>query len=633
MNDFITNGTEIKRRIISEINTAKQCIYVAMAYFTDRDIAMAIVEAKNRNVTVDIILSSNAQNESVKLMLKGAAISVHAFEIGDARGIMHHKFSLIDNRISINGSYNYSLNASTNNVENITVSDDLTTYSQMQSEFERLKYNIDNHIAVNETAPIPRLETKISEVQPTNIIDVFFKRLHDLVYSAAQIDTAKYRQQGYDNSTESKGSIDIFRTEHGNIKERIRTYATDEGLGNMKNILTSNVSIAYESTKTNLETEKHDKISIEKRSNELEKKQVTDKISEIKQEKSILESGNQNTGEKGLLQINKEIEKNKLERKTLEQSFVVKKFWNFGTILSTSFLVILAFYLSFFFASAVYKVLFEYNVIRTSLEAGINPGLPEIFDANAIVKIFRQKGTFFGFVGVIFFAFPVALSNIKLFGSKNKWTNGLLFWVGLLIFDVVVAAMIAKNTDEIKSLLVGKESQLELWEVVKHGEFWMIFMFGMIPLIITHYVINQLYNAYKNSKRDLVDAEKNRKLQFLDEEMIDLNSEKDSLTNKAKVKEELIHQQTTRVLNLETEINNRQNQIESRYSELQNRVKAIYDDFFARITSGKIFTDVIFGSVISAYKSGFIEFLPEYYATDEVANRVREIEQASETTI
>src|SRR6218665_580090 len=114
MNEFITNGTEIKQRIISEIANSKQCIYVAMAYFTDREIAMAIVEAKNRNVTVDIILSSNLQNETVKLMLKGANISVHAFETGDARGIMHHKFCLIDNRISINGSYNYSLNASTN---------------------------------------------------------------------------------------------------------------------------------------------------------------------------------------------------------------------------------------------------------------------------------------------------------------------------------------------------------------------------------------------------------------------------------------------------------------------------------------------------------------------------------------
>lgn len=104
MNDIITSGTEIKQRILSEISIAKQSIYVAMAWFTDRDIAKAIIEAKNKVSIIDIILCSNVQNETVKLMFKGAGISVHAFETGDARGIMRHKFCLIDNRISINGS-------------------------------------------------------------------------------------------------------------------------------------------------------------------------------------------------------------------------------------------------------------------------------------------------------------------------------------------------------------------------------------------------------------------------------------------------------------------------------------------------------------------------------------------------
>ncbi len=631
MNDFITNGTEIKQRIISEITNAKQCIYVAIAYFTDRDIAMSIVEAKNRNVTVDVILSSNAQNETVKLMLKGANINVHAFETGDVRGIMHHKFCLIDNRISINGSYNYSINASTNNVENITVSDDLTTYSQMLSEFERLKYNIDNHIAVNETVQISRPEQSVPVIQPINIIDTFSRRLHDLVYSAAQIDTEKYRQQGYDNSKERYGNLDIFRAEYDNLKERIRTYATDEGLGNMKNVLTSNVSFAFESTKINLETEKQEKLSIENRNSDLEKRQISDKIETLKLEKSILESGNQNSGERGLLQINKEIEKNKLERRNLEQSFVVKKFWTFGTICIMIGLAIFGFYLSIFFASAVYKVFFEGNVIRASLEAGINPGLPQLVDANAIIKIFRQQGALFGFIAALFFLIPILLSNLKILGSENKLVNNLLFWVGLLIFDILVSTMVAINTDEIKCLLVGKESTINLLEVLKHGEFWLIFVFGMFPLILTHFLIDNITIAYKNSQRDLVDGEKNRKIQLLDEDMIDLTSEKEQIMNKLKEKEEVINQLNTKVLNLETEINNRQTQIENRYSELHNQIKSIYNDFSARITSGKIFTDVIFDSVISAYKSGFIEFLPEYYATDEVANRVKEIERASET--
>ena len=625
MNDIITNGTEIKQRILSEINNATQSIYLAMAYFTDREIAMAIVAAKNRNVLVDIILSSNIQNDTVKLMLKGANIIVHAFETGDARGIMHHKFCLIDNKITINGSYNYSINASNNNVENIHVSDDTSTYSQLFSEFERLKYNIDNQIAVNTTTQIP--ETKEQQIQPANIVDTFSQQLHNLVYSSAQINTDEYRKKGYETSKRSQGSIEIFKAEHDNIVEEIKALTTDDSLSNTKSILSANISIAFESTKTNLESEKQDKIAVAKKDNELEKRQTTEKITGIQQEKSILESGNQSTGDKGLLQINKEIEKNKLERRALEQSFVVKKFWTVGNILVLLGLGIFVFYLSIFFASAVYKVFFEGNVIRESKEAGVDPGLPQLVDANAIIKIFRLQGALFGFIAALFFLIPIALSNLKIIGSENKLVNNLLFWVGLLIFDILVSTMVAISTDEIKCLSVGQQSKLQIWEVVKHGEFWLIFVFGMFPLIITHYLIESITNAYQKSERELVDAEKARKIQFLDEEMIDLNSDKESVNKRITEKEDAIKESRDKIRSLETEINNRQNQIESKYAELQKQIKMIFDDFNARIISGKIFTDVVLDRVIYSYTSGFIEYLPEYYATEEVSNRVRKIEQ------
>jgi hypothetical protein len=629
MNDILTNGTEIKQRILSEINNATQSIYLAMAYFTDREIAMAIVGAKNRNVLVDIILSSNIQNDTVKLMLKGANIIVHAFETGDARGIMHHKFCLIDNKITINGSYNYSINASNNNVENIHVSDDTSTYSQFFTEFERLKYNIDNQIAVNISTPTQITESRVSDVQPINIIDTFSKRLHDLIYSTAEIDTNKYRQNGLDNSRDNHGNLDIFRIECDHIKEKIKSYITDEGLGSKKKVLLSNISLAFESTKINLDTEKQEKINVEKRNYELEKKQVIDKVSEIKQEKSILESGNQNTGEKGLLQINKEIEKNKIERRALEQSFVIKKFWNVGTILSVFALVILSFILSIFFSSVFYKVFFEENVIRALAATGAEVKIPQIVDANAIMKIFATQGALFGIFSAIFFLIPILLTNLKLFGKENKY----LFLFFLIIFDVITSTMVAFNQDYIRCLIEGKNSTLQIWEVVKRGEFWLIFLFGSAPLFLTHYLIDFIATSYKKSQRELVDSDKNKKIQFLDIEMIEFTAEKDILSNKIKEKEDVISQHNTKVISLETEINNRQTQIENRYSEMQNQIKAIYDDYVARITSGKIFTDVIFDSVIAAYKSGFIEYLPVYYSSEQVAIRVREIEQACETKI
>jgi chromosome segregation ATPase len=189
--------------------------------------------------------------------------------------------------------------------------------------------------------------------------------------------------------------------------------------------------------------------------------------------------------------------------------------------------------------------------------------------------------------------------------------------------------MVAFNQDYIRCLIEGKDSTLQLWQVVKRGEFWLIFLFGSAPLFLIHYLIDYIAYAYKNSQREIVDAEKNKKIQFLDEEMIDLNSNKESICNRIKENDEAIMEIKTKITNIETEINNIQNQIESRYAELQKQLKSIFDDFNTRVISGKIFTDVVLESVIAAYKSGFIEYLPEYYATEEVSNRVREIEQVS----
>jgi hypothetical protein len=109
--------------------------------------------------------------------------------------------------------------------------------------------------------------------------------------------------------------------------------------------------------------------------------------------------------------------------------------------------------------------------------------------------------------------------------------------------------------------------------------------------------------------------------------MIELNTSKEFISNRIKEKEDTIKENTDKILNLEKEFNNFQNQLENRYTELLRPIKTIFDDFNAKILSGKIFTDEILLSVVSAYKSGFIEYLPTYYSEDEVTNRVGKIEQ------
>lgn len=628
MNEIITNGQEIKQRIISEIQKADKNIFLAMAWFTDRDIANAIIDAKKRNVTVEIILSSNVDNERVKDMFKAADINVHAFETGDERGIMHHKFCLIDNNISINGSYNYSYNASKNNVENIHISTAQDTYKQLLAEFERLKYNIDHQIDVNINSANPMAQhiSRIPVVKTVNVEDSFTQQLFDLVYSSAKITTDEYRKQGYENASESGGNIDIFHANYSTIQDKIQAYATDDSLTSTKNTITQHIYAAHERKKEELEAEKDMEIERVQRHNDLEVSQLNILIEEKMKEKEILESGNTNTGEKGLLQLNGEIESKKMERRNLESTFALKKFWSVGTVFSILGLLIFGYYLSVFFASAMFKVFFEGNIIRNSLEAGITPELPQLVDANAIITILNTKGILFGLMAALFFLVPLLLSNLKLLGSKKKWVNILCFWIGLIIFDILVATMVAVNTDEIKSLLNGRESNLQLWEVIKHGEFWLIFVFGMLPLLITHFLIEYISNAYRKSNREIVDSEKNRQIHLLDKDLLELENTKEVLLNKINLLGQAVSSKKEMLQQLEISLNETKDKIEGKFAEVLSRIKRIYDDFIAKITSGKIFTEEILKSVTTAYKTGFIEFLPELYSPKEVAKRTQLID-------
>jgi hypothetical protein len=631
MNEIITNGTEIKQRILIEINKANSSIFMAMAWFTDRDIANAIIEAKKKDLIVDIILSSNVQNETVKEMLKNANVSVHAFATGDSRGIMHHKFCLIDHTISIHGSYNYSYNASNNNVENIQVTDDSETYRQLYSEFERLKYNIDHNIDVNSTATSPSANT-IHAIKPLNIIDEFSQQLENLVYTSVDINMEDYRKKGFEKSKENAGSISVFQAEYNAIKEKIRVYATDEGLNSTRNRLTSSISRAFESKKLELEDARNNEIESKKRDSELDKKHLIEKSHSLEKEKSLLQSGNEATGEKGILQINKEIETHRLDLRETERGFIVEKFWSIGSILTITGLVLFAFYLSMFFGSAMYKMFFEGNLIRNMMETGITPPIPPLVDANAIIKIFKTQGFLFGLFAVFFFIIPVFLSNIKHLGSKKKWVNILCFWTGLLIFDVIVSTMLAMNTDEIKKLLVGQESTMKVWEAPGQGEFWLIFVFGMLPLIITHFLLDKLTETYKKSRKNIVDSEKHQKVLELEKDILELNSIKEVLSSKIRDKEIELKGYQEAIMRIEKELNNALSQIEIRFSDLLKLIKSVYDDFESRIASGRIFTTFIFETVISAFKSGFIEHLASFYAEIEVSNRVREIDKVINQT-
>jgi phosphatidylserine/phosphatidylglycerophosphate/cardiolipin synthase-like enzyme len=110
--------------ILSQINQAKTEILVQAYSFTSKPIARALIQAKKRGVKIIAILdkSNRTQRYSAAPCLKDMEIPVY---IDDKHAIAHNKIMIIDNRVVITGSFNFSMAAETKNAENLLILDDL----------------------------------------------------------------------------------------------------------------------------------------------------------------------------------------------------------------------------------------------------------------------------------------------------------------------------------------------------------------------------------------------------------------------------------------------------------------------------------------------------------------------------
>ena len=109
----------IHEEIIRYIDSAKDEILVAVAWLTDFAIINHLTKKSKNGITVKIIFYDdhiNNKNNFTELVNNGALIRC-------SKNLMHNKFAIIDKKIILNGSYNWTQNAN-NNYENIQISEE-----------------------------------------------------------------------------------------------------------------------------------------------------------------------------------------------------------------------------------------------------------------------------------------------------------------------------------------------------------------------------------------------------------------------------------------------------------------------------------------------------------------------------
>lgn len=107
-----------KQKLISLIENAKHHIKISVDVWTYKDASRAAIDALQRGVQVDVVVGTTT-DEAVKMLVQGG--------IKVKQGAnLHHKFMLVDHKILLNGSPNWSMNAFSRSDESFVVLYNLT---------------------------------------------------------------------------------------------------------------------------------------------------------------------------------------------------------------------------------------------------------------------------------------------------------------------------------------------------------------------------------------------------------------------------------------------------------------------------------------------------------------------------
>lgn len=131
---------QIRSNILKEISKAEEEILIAVYWFTNQELFDILIEKLKQGLVVELIIHNDfINNRESGLPFQQFIDNGGKFYFSDGNNPMHNKFCIIDQRILINGSYNWTYFAEEKNRENILVIENETeVVNSFYDEFKRL---------------------------------------------------------------------------------------------------------------------------------------------------------------------------------------------------------------------------------------------------------------------------------------------------------------------------------------------------------------------------------------------------------------------------------------------------------------------------------------------------------------
>lgn len=187
----------IRSEILNMLGKAEKDVLIAMAWFTSRELLDAIIKCQKRGISVKVILLDDIINHCDF----GADFNLFIAEQGSefylyppSKKFMHHKFCVIDDKILITGSYNWTNYADSRNLENVVITDDsiliqkyTTCFNEMKKDLQQAKtFEIVSQAQIPNREFISRLTDFAQEVYatPCSELQPYRKHFEEKVVSA-----------------------------------------------------------------------------------------------------------------------------------------------------------------------------------------------------------------------------------------------------------------------------------------------------------------------------------------------------------------------------------------------------------------------------------------------------------------
>lgn len=136
---FFSPDGGTREQLIKLIQSTTGNIDIAIYSFTSKELAMTLLAEVNKGRSIRIV-ADRGQGEGkysvIELIRKN--LPVKYLPATNNRGMMHHKFMIINNKHLVTGSYNWSTNAEKYNYENCLILNDAHLIKSYSTEFEKI---------------------------------------------------------------------------------------------------------------------------------------------------------------------------------------------------------------------------------------------------------------------------------------------------------------------------------------------------------------------------------------------------------------------------------------------------------------------------------------------------------------